>query len=58
MDLLEYPHRAVEDQIVAVPTLVKAHPPPVRRIVGDLANVDSQGLLFGMDLRPGDSPTM
>jgi circadian clock protein KaiB len=58
VDLLENPRRAVQDQIVAVPTLVKTHPPPVRTIVGDLANVDSHGLLFGTDLRPGDSPTM
>ena len=58
VDLLENPRRAVEDQIVAVPTLVKAYPPPVRKIVGDLSDTDSQYLLFGMHLQPGDSPTM
>jgi len=58
VDLLENPRRAVEDQIVAVPTLVKAYPPPVHKIVGDLSDTDSQHLLFGMHLRPGDSPTM
>ena len=58
VDLLENPRRAVEDQIVAVPTLVKAYPPPVHKIVGDLSDTDSQHLLFGMYLRPGDSPTM
>lgn len=58
VDLLENPRRAVEDQIVAVPTLVKAHPPPVRKIVGDFSYTDSQDLLFGTHLRPGDSPTM
>jgi circadian clock protein KaiB len=58
VDLLEDPGRAVEDQIVAVPTLVKAYPPPVRTIVGDFSFIDSQDLLFGMHLGPGDSPTM
>jgi circadian clock protein KaiB len=57
VDLLENPRRAVQDQIVAVPTLVKAYPPPVRKIVGDLSDSDSQYLLFGMH-QPGDSPTM
>jgi circadian clock protein KaiB len=55
VDLLENPRRAVEDQIVAVPTLVKAYPPPVRKIVGDLSDSDSQYLLFGVHLGPGDS---
>ncbi len=58
VDLLENPRRAVEDQILAVPTLVKVYPPPVRKIVGDLSDTDSQYLLFGLHLRPGDSPTM
>ena len=57
VDLLENPRRAVEDQIVAVPTLVKVYPPPVRKIVGDFSDTDSQDLLFGMHQRPGDSPT-
>ena len=58
VDLLDDPRRAVEDQIVAVPTLVKAHPPPIRKIVGDFSDTDSQYLLFGMHLQPGDIPTM
>jgi circadian clock protein KaiB len=52
IDLLENPRRAAEDQIVAVPTLVKVHPPPTRKIVGDLSNIDAQRLLFGTQLRP------
>jgi len=45
IDLLENPRRVVEDQILAVPTLVKTHPPPIRKIVGDLSDTS---LLFGM----------
>ncbi len=56
VDLLENPGQAAEDQIVAVPTLVKAYPPPVRKIVGDLA--DDDRLLIVMQLRPGSGTTM
>ncbi len=56
VDLLENPRAAAEDQIVAVPTLVRKHPPPIRRIVGDLANTDTERLLFGTQLRPGPGP--
>jgi len=55
VDLLENPRVAADDQIVAVPTLVKTHPPPFRKIVGDLSNTDTERLLFGMQLRLGDS---
>ena len=51
VDLLENPRLAADDQIVAVPTLVKKHPPPVRKIVGDLS--DTERLLVDMQLRPG-----
>src|SRR5512142_2107430 len=50
IDLLENPRQAAEDQIVAVPTLVKAYPPPVSMIVGDLSDADR--LLDRMQLRP------
>ena len=56
IDLVENPRRAAEDQIVAVPTLVKTYPPPVSVIVGDLA--DAERLLDRMQLRPGDSRSM
>ena len=51
IDLLENPHLAAGDEIIAVPTLVKKHPPPVRKIVGDLS--DTERLFFRMQLRPG-----
>ncbi len=51
IDLLENPRQVVEDQILAVPTLVRMHPPPIRRIVGDLSNIER--LLFDLQLRPG-----
>ena len=51
IDLQETPHLAFEDQILAVPTLVKKYPPPIRKMVGDLS--DTERLLFRMQLRPG-----
>jgi circadian clock protein KaiB len=56
IDLLENPLLVVEDQILAVPTLVRMHPPPIRKIVGDLSNTEH--MLFGMHPRPGHSTTM
>ena len=40
VDLLENPRLAVDDQILAVPTLVRKLPPPIRKIVGDLSDTD------------------
>ena len=51
IDLQETPHLAFEDQILAVPTLVKKYPPPIRKMVGDLS--DTERLLVRMQLRPG-----
>lgn len=51
VDLLKSPQLAAGDQIVAVPTLVRRLPPPLKRIIGDLSN--SQQVLVGLDLRPG-----
>jgi circadian clock protein KaiB len=51
IDLLENPRLAAYDQILAVPTLVRMHPPPVRKMVGDLS--DTERLLVDMQLRPG-----
>jgi circadian clock protein KaiB len=51
IDLVANPLLAAEDQILAVPTLVKKHPLPIRKMVGDLA--DTERLLFRMQLRPG-----
>jgi circadian clock protein KaiB len=50
IDLLEKPQLAAGDQIVAVPTLVRKLPEPLRRIVGDLS--DTERALVGLQLRP------
>ena len=50
IDLLKQPQLARGDQIVAVPTLVRHLPPPVKKIIGDLSNEES--VLVGLDLRP------
>ncbi len=50
VDLLENPQLARGDQIVALPTLVRQLPPPVRKIIGDLSNTER--VLVGLDLRP------
>jgi circadian clock protein KaiB len=49
VDLVKHPQLARGDQIVAVPTLVRRLPPPMKRIIGDLSNADS--VLVGLDLR-------
>ena len=51
IDLQETPQLAFEHQILAVPTLVKKRPPPIRKMVGDLS--DTERLLVRMQLRPG-----
>ncbi|HEU5182816.1 MAG TPA: circadian clock KaiB family protein [Candidatus Polarisedimenticolia bacterium] len=50
IDLLVQPQLAAGDQIVAIPTLVRKLPEPLRRIVGDLRN--SERTLVGLNLRP------
>ena len=50
VDLLENPQLAASDQILALPTLVRQLPPPVRKIIGDLSNTER--VLIGLDLRP------
>lgn len=50
VDLLENPQLGDGDQILAVPTVVRQLPPPVRHIVGDLSNTERA--LVGLDLRP------
>ena len=49
LDLLEHPQLAQGDQILAIPTLVRRLPAPMRKIIGDLSNVDR--VLVGLDLR-------
>jgi circadian clock protein KaiB len=52
IDLLEHPHMARGDQIVATPTLVIKLPKPVRQIIGDLSNTDR--VLVGLALQQLD----
>ncbi len=49
IDLSKQPELAQNDQIVALPTLVRKLPEPVRRVIGDLSNLDR--VLVGMDLK-------
>ena len=50
IDLLKNPRLAKDDQIVAIPTLVRKLPEPLRRLVGDLS--DKERTLVGLQLRP------
>jgi circadian clock protein KaiB len=50
VDLLENPRRAADDQILAVPTVVRKLPQPAAKIVGDLSHTDR--LLIFLQLRP------
>jgi len=49
IDLLEHPQLARGDQILAIPTLVRRLPSPIRKIIGDLSNTER--VLVGLDLR-------
>ena len=53
IDLLKQPKLASGDQILAVPTLVRRLPQPMRKIIGDLS--DRQKLLIGLDLQKVDT---
>ena len=50
IDLQENPQLAAGDQIVAIPTLIRKLPPPMKKIIGDLSNTER--VLVGLDLRP------
>jgi circadian clock protein KaiB len=50
IDLLKQPQLAAGDQILAIPTLVRKLPEPVRKIIGDLS--DTERTLVGLNLRP------
>jgi circadian clock protein KaiB len=58
IDLMAQPHFAKGDRIRATPTLVRKHPKPTRRIIGDLS--DTETVLLVLDLRPADrsKPTL
>ena len=53
IDLMENPKLARGDQILAIPTLVRKLPEPIRKIIGNLA--DTERVLIGLDLRPRKS---
>lgn len=50
IDLLLQPELAASDQILALPTLVRRLPPPLRKIIGDMSN--EERVLVGLELRP------
>lgn len=50
IDLMENPQLAAGDQILAIPTLVRRLPSPIKRIIGDLSNTER--VLVGLDIRP------
>jgi circadian clock protein KaiB len=52
IDIFQHPELAEADHIIATPTLVKQQPPPWRRFIGDLSDLEEK--LFGLDVeRPG-----
>jgi circadian clock protein KaiB len=50
VDLVSYPNRAREDDILAIPTLIRRLPPPLRKVIGDLSNTGR--VLVGLRLEP------
>lgn len=50
VDLYQQPHRASQDEILAIPTLVRREPGPLRRVIGDLSNASK--VLMGLEI-PG-----
>jgi circadian clock protein KaiB len=52
VDLLLNPQLAAGDQILAVPTLVRRLPPPIKRVIGNLS--DTERVLVGLDIVPLD----
>ena len=55
IDVLERPDLADEARILATPTVIKASPPPLRRVIGDLS--DLQRLASALDLELPEPPT-
>jgi len=50
IDVREYPKLAEEDKILAIPTLIRIQPQPVRKIIGDLSDIEN--VLHGLNLLP------
>lgn len=55
IDIYQQPSLAKGDQIIAVPTLIKKLPAPLRRIIGDLSQEDR--IILGLDLKPKPPPS-
>jgi circadian clock protein KaiB len=53
IDLLKNPQLAEGDQILAVPTLVRRLPPPIKRVIGNLS--DTERVLVGLDIIPREA---
>jgi len=49
IDIYRQPALAKDEQIIAVPTLIKVLPQPLRRLIGDMA--DEKSVLFGLDIK-------
>ncbi len=56
IDLLENPQLAEGDQILAIPTLVRKLPPPMRKIIGDLSNTER--VIVGLDIKSKRNKTI
>jgi circadian clock protein KaiB len=54
IDLLRTPQLAAGDQILAIPTLVRRLPAPLKRVIGDLSNTEK--VLVGLDIQRRDDP--
>jgi len=54
IDVLKNPELAKGNQIIAIPTLIRQLPPPVKKIIGDLA--DTERVLVGLDLQSAEDP--
>jgi circadian clock protein KaiB len=56
IDLVKHPHLAQGDQIIAIPTLVRKLPEPIKRVVGDLSNAEK--VIVGIELHQTTRPRM
>jgi circadian clock protein KaiB len=54
IDLVQHPRLAAGDQILAIPTLVRRLPAPLKRVIGDLSNTEK--VLVGLDIRRKAEP--
>jgi circadian clock protein KaiB len=54
IDLFDDPEKAQQEQVIAVPTLVKTLPLPLGRLIGDLS--DESRVLLALDIQPSDEP--